>query len=208
MVKTKTTYEGGLHCSMVHEPSGATLSTDAPVDNNGKGESFSPTDLVGAALAGCMSTIMGIVAERKGIHLEGMTVEVAKHMNADPRRIGKLEVVNDQCGNPTNAVDLAHEILQLCVTHEYGLYHCTGEGVCSWYDFASEIIRLSGVDATVAPCTSEEYKAKHPESADRPKWSALDNRMLRCTVGNDVRDWKDALACFFAHWDGDNGMKD
>ena len=86
--------------------------------------------------------------------------------------------------------------------------HCTGEGVCSWYDFASEIIRLSGVDATVAPCTSEEYKAKHPDSADRPKWSALDNRMLRCTVGNDVRDWKDALACFFAHWDGDNGMKD
>ena len=56
-------------------------------------------------------------------------------------------------------------------------------------------------------CTSEEYKAKHPDSADRPKWSALDNRMLRCTVGNDVRDWKDALACFFEHWDGDNGMK-
>lgn len=73
--------------------------------------------------------------------------------------------------------------------------------------FAAEIIRLSGVDATVAPCTSEEYKAKHPDSADRPKWSALDNRMLRCTVGNDVRDWKDALACFFAHWDGENGMK-
>ena len=70
-----------------------------------------------------------------------------------------------------------------------------------------EIIRLSGVDATVSPCTSEEYKAKHPDSADRPKWSALDNRMLRCTVGNDVRDWKDALACFFAHWDGENGMK-
>ena len=123
------------------------------------------------------------------------------------KKFGKLEVVNDQCGNPTNAVDLAHEILQLCVTHEYGLYHCTGEGICSWYDFASEIIRLSGVDATVAPCTSEEYKAKHPESADRPKWSALDNRMLRCTVGNEVRDWKAALACFFEHWDGENGMK-
>ena len=58
------------------------------------------------------------------------------------KKFGKLEVVNDQCGNPTNAVDLAHEI-----------------------------------------------------------------RMLRCTVGNDVRDWKDALACFFAHWDGENGMK-
>ncbi|MEG2327880.1 MAG: OsmC family protein [Akkermansia sp.] len=87
-----TTYQGGLHCSAMHEPSGATVSTDAPVDNNGRGESFSPTDLVGAALAGCMSTIMGIVAQRKNIVIEGMTVEVGKYMNADPRRIAKLEV--------------------------------------------------------------------------------------------------------------------
>ena len=122
------------------------------------------------------------------------------------KKFGRLEVVNDQLGNPTNAVDLAHEILQLCVTHEYGLYHCTGEGVCSWYDFACEIIRLAGVDATVAPCTSEEYKAKHPGSADRPHWSALDNRGLRCSIGNQVRPWQEALACFFRHWDGDNGM--
>lgn len=93
MVKSTTLYEGGLHCSLVHEPSGAMVATDAPVDNNGKGEAFSPTDLVGAALAACMSTIMGIVAARKGIALEGMKVEVAKHMSADPRRIGKLEVV-------------------------------------------------------------------------------------------------------------------
>ena len=117
-----------------------------------------------------------------------------------------VTVVDDQLGNPTNAVDLAHEILQLCVTHEYGLYHCTGEGICSWYDFACEIIRLAGVDATVAPCTSEEYKAKHPGSADRPHWSALDNRGLRCSIGNQVRPWQEALACFFRHWDGDNGM--
>lgn len=93
MVKTITTYQGGLHCEGRHEPSGAKVETDAPVDNNGKGESFSPTDLVGVALAGCMSTIMGIVAERKNISLKGLTVEVGKHMNADPRRIGKLEVV-------------------------------------------------------------------------------------------------------------------
>ncbi len=124
------------------------------------------------------------------------------------KKYGSLEVVNDQLGNPTNAVDLAHEILQLCVTHEYGLYHCTGEGVCSWYDFAREIIRLSGVQAAVSPCTSAEYKAKHPEAADRPAWSALDNRMLRCTIGNEVRPWQEALETFFAHWDGDNGMKD
>lgn len=124
------------------------------------------------------------------------------------RKYGRLEFVNDQLGNPTNAVDLAHELLQLCVTHEYGLYHCTGEGVCSWYDFVCEIVRLAGVDAVVTPCTTAQYKAKHPESTDRPAWSALDNRMLRCTIGNDMRDWKQALAAFFEHWDGDNGMKD
>ena len=123
------------------------------------------------------------------------------------RKVGALEVVNDQKGNPTNAVDLAHHILKLVVSHEYGIYHCTGEGVCSWYDFASEIIRLSGVNATVSPCTSAQYKAKHPASADRPAWSALENRMLRCTVGDEMRPWQQALACFFEHWDGENGMK-
>ena len=113
-----------------------------------------------------------------------------------------LNVVNDQCGNPTNAVDLAHEILQLCVTHEYGLYHCTGEGICSWYDFASEIIRLSGLPCTVKPVTSAQYKEMNPKSADRPAWSALENRALRCSVGDDMRDWKDAIQDFFNNWDG------
>lgn len=119
------------------------------------------------------------------------------------KKFGRLEVVSDQLGNPTNAEDLAHHILQLAVSHDYGVYHCTGEGVCSWYEFASEIIRLSGVAATVAPCTSAEYSAKHPAAADRPAWSALENRMLACTVGNHMRDWKEALADFFAHWNGE-----
>ncbi len=124
------------------------------------------------------------------------------------KKFGKLEVVNDQLGNPTNAVDLAHVLLQLAATQEYGIYHCTGEGICSWYDFASAIIANGKVDATVAPCTSPEYKAKHPESADRPAWSALDNRMLRCTIGNPVRPWQEALEVFFQNWDGENGMKE
>ncbi|OUP24660.1 MULTISPECIES: dTDP-4-dehydrorhamnose reductase [Eubacteriales] len=119
------------------------------------------------------------------------------------KKFGKLEVVSDQLGNPTNAEDLAHHLLQLAVSHDYGVYHCTGEGICSWYEFASEIIRLSGVDATVSPCTSAEYSAKHPAAADRPAWSALENRMLACTVGNNMRDWKVALADFFAHWNGE-----
>lgn len=113
---------------------------------------------------------------------------------------GALTVVSDQLGNPTNAADLAHHILKLAATTEYGVYHCTGEGTCSWYDFAVEIIRLAGIDATVTPCTSAEYAAAHPEAASRPAFSALDNKMLRCSVGNDMRDWKEALACFFENY--------
>ncbi len=123
------------------------------------------------------------------------------------KKFGKLTVVNDQLGNPTNAVDLAHHLLKLAVSHEYGTYHCTGNGICSWYDFAAEIIRLAGVEATVAPCTTAEYAAAHPESASRPAWSALDNRMLRCTVGDEMRPWQQALAAYFEHWDGENGTK-
>ena len=74
-----------------------------------------------------------------------------KTMVAAGKKFGKLEVVNDQLGNPTNAEDLAHHLLKLAVSHDYGVYHCTGEGVCSWYDFAAEIIRLAGVDAQVTP---------------------------------------------------------
>lgn len=119
-----------------------------------------------------------------------------------------LEVVNDQCGNPTNAVDLAHELLQLAATQQYGLYHCTGEGVCSWYEFACAIMQEAKTGIEVRPISSVEYKAKFPKSADRPAWSALDNRMLRCTIGNDMRSWKDALHTFFEHWDGANGTRE
>lgn len=120
-------------------------------------------------------------------------------MNAG-KKFGALTVVDDQRGNPTNAVDLAHHLLKLAASEEYGLYHCTGEGVCSWYEFASEIIRLSGTPATVSACTSAEYAAKNPAAANRPAWSALENRMLACTVGNEMRSWKDALACFMKNY--------
>ena len=117
-------------------------------------------------------------------------------MNAG-EKLGTLTVVDDQLGNPTNAEDLAYHILKLIVTTEYGIYHCTGEGVCSWYEFAKEIIHLSGVQAQVFPCTSEEYAQKNPKAAKRPAWSALENQMLACTVGNEMRHWKEALKHFF-----------
>jgi len=92
-IKSDITYRNGLRCEAVHAPSGQTLFTDAPVDNHGKGESFSPTDLVATALGACLATVMGIVAEREAIDLSGTRVEVIKEMVADPkRRIGKLTV--------------------------------------------------------------------------------------------------------------------
>jgi uncharacterized OsmC-like protein len=93
MVEIKLSYEGDLHCSVVHSPSGNTLVTDAPVDNNGRGQAFSPTDLVATALASCMATVIGIVAKRKEIAVEGMTVVARKFMSGDqPRRVSRLEL--------------------------------------------------------------------------------------------------------------------
>lgn len=112
------------------------------------------------------------------------------------RRLGKekdsINVVNDQIGNPTHANDLAYHILKLIETDEYGIYHCTGKGECSWYDFAKMIIELSGEECIVNPCTSEEYKTP----AKRPEYSSLDNMMLRNTVGDEMRNWQDAIKSF------------
>jgi putative redox protein len=86
-------YEGGLRCRAEHGGSGMELLTDAPLDNHGKGEGFSPTDLVGTALASCILTVMGITAERHGIDLEGCNARVEKTMApSGQRRIARLDV--------------------------------------------------------------------------------------------------------------------
>ena len=91
MVEITATYEGQLHCTATHGPSGATLPTDAPKDNMGKGEAFSPTDLVATALGTCMLTTMGIVAQRHNLDMTGATARVTKEMVSTPfRRIGRL----------------------------------------------------------------------------------------------------------------------
>lgn len=93
MVEITINYKGELRCESQHGPSGQFLQTDAPVDNNGKGETFSPTDLVASALGSCMATIMGIVAARREISLEGLSLKVGKVMSTDmPRRIVQLPV--------------------------------------------------------------------------------------------------------------------
>jgi len=91
MVEITVDYEGGLHTRAAHGPSGSVIETDAPVDNHGRGEQFSPTDLVAGGLGCCMLTVMGILADRHGWALAGTLVRIEKHMVADPvRRIGRL----------------------------------------------------------------------------------------------------------------------
>jgi dTDP-4-dehydrorhamnose reductase len=113
------------------------------------------------------------------------------------RETGKVKVVNDQRGNPTNAADLAHHLLKLAATKSYGLYHCTNNGECSWYEFACEFLRKSGLEYTITPCTSAEY----PRPAKRPAYSSLDNRMFRVTVGDGMRSWQDAVTAYMSHYD-------
>jgi uncharacterized OsmC-like protein len=96
---SKVTYLGDLRTSSIHVQSGNEIISDAPIDNNGKGEAFSPTDTVANALASCMMTIMGIKARALEININESTAEVTKIMNAEPRRIGAIEIVFEMKGN-------------------------------------------------------------------------------------------------------------
>ena len=110
---------------------------------------------------------------------------------------GHLDVVDDQMGNPTNAEDLAYHILKVALTDEYGIYHITGNGECSWYDFACKIVEYSSINCEVNPTKSDKLK----RLAKRPSYSCLDHMMLRCTVGDEMRQWEDALRVFIKNTD-------
>lgn len=101
-----------------------------------------------------------------------------------------ITVVNDQFGSPTSASELAKAILCLLPTDNYGLFHGTCEGSCSWADFAAEIFRLACKKTVVKPVTTEEYNAPAP----RPKYSILENRMFKLTTNFMFADWHDAIA--------------
>jgi dTDP-4-dehydrorhamnose reductase len=185
----------GLHCPIVH------ISTDYVFDGHGT-KPYTEWDIPAPASVYGKSKLLGERYVRE-TQPESFIVRTAwlygyignnfvKTILKAAREKGALKVVDDQRGNPTNAADLAHHILKIGVTHEYGIYHCTGEGECSWYDFAAEIVRLSGIPCEVTPCTTEEF----PRPAPRPAYSAMDNLMLRCTVGDEMRPWRDAIAAF------------
>ena len=113
------------------------------------------------------------------------------------REKGAATVVADQHGNPTSANDLAHEILKIAETGEYGVWHCTNNGVTTWYDFTRKIYELAGLDVDLKPCSSDEY----PTPTKRPENSALKNAHLQATIGDEMRPWEEALATYIANLD-------
>ena len=106
----------------------------------------------------------------------------------------EVNVVGDQIGSPTSTKVLADIIETLMWTDNYGLFHGTCEGICSWADFTEEIFKLAGKDTKVNHITSEEYANMFPASAKRPAYSVLDNYMLKLTTDHVAADWHDAIA--------------
>lgn len=104
----------------------------------------------------------------------------------------RLKVVCDQIGNPTSAEDLVYHIFKIARSDEYGVYHCSGNGSCSRYEFALKIIDTLKIPCTLIGINSLELN----QLAKRPAYSSLDNMMLRCTLGDRMRSWEDALESF------------
>ena len=101
----------------------------------------------------------------------------------------EVKVVNYQFGSPTSTTDSARGIISLVENKNYGIFHGTCKGQCSWYYFAKEFFALKGMDLNLVPCTSEEFKSR----AKRPKYSVLRNYMLELTTGDVTREWKESL---------------
>lgn len=110
----------------------------------------------------------------------------------------EVNVVCDQVGSPTSTVELAKAIATLLPTENYGTFHGTCEGMCSWAEFTSEIFRLAGKSTKVNYITSEEYAAMFPAAAKRPAYSVLDNYMFKLTTGYEFADWKDAIKVYMS----------
>lgn len=201
----KVNAKGVRNLAVCAENIGAKLvhvSTDYVFAGNGKKpycewDKVDPQSVYGASKALGEQYAMSFCKKTFVVRTSWLYGYIGKNFVKTVRRViranGSIGVVCDQRGNPTNANDLAHHLLKLAVTDEYGIYHCTGEGECSWYDFAVKIAEYSGLGNTVTPCTTEEYNAKFNVPTKRPEYSSLRNLALECTVGNEMRDWEIAL---------------
>jgi uncharacterized OsmC-like protein len=122
MITSKVTYLGDLRTSSTHIQSGSVILSDAPVDNNGKGEAFSPTDTIANALASCMFTVMGIKARDLGVDFSGATAEVTKVMGTEPRRIVAIQVVFSMPLDPDEKIKTVLERTAMTCPLYYSLH--------------------------------------------------------------------------------------
>ena len=199
---------GPAHLARACEEHGAKLvqvSTDYVFPGNEEGERVE-TDPVGPISAYGRTKLAGeeVVKELCSHYFIVRTAwlygykgkNFAKTMIRLASKFGKISVVADQFGNPTTANDLAYEILKLALTQEYGVYHCTNNGTCSWFDFACAVVDLAGIPCEKEPLTSAEYKQRFPQSADRPHFSSLKNAHLETTIGDEMRPWEEAVKTY------------
>ena len=199
---------GPAHLARACEEHGAKLvqvSTDYVFPGNEEGERVE-TDPVGPISAYGRTKLAGeeVVKELCSHYFIVRTAwlygykgkNFAKTMIRLASKFGKISVVADQFGNPTNANDLAYEILKLALTQEYGVYHCTNNGTCSWFDFACAVVDLAGIPCEKEPLTSAEYKQRFPQSADRPHFSSLKNAHIETTIGDEMRPWEEAVKTY------------
>ena len=207
----KVNAKGVRNLAVCAENVGAKLvhvSTDYVFAGNGKKpycewDKVDPQSVYGASKALGEQYAMSFCKKTFVVRTSWLYGYIGKNFVKTVRRViranGGIGVVCDQRGNPTNANDLAHHLLKLAVTEEYGIYHCTGEGECSWYEFTQRIVEFANINADVSPCTSDDF----PSPVKRPAYSALDNMAFRSTVGNEFRHWEDALLCFIENYKGE-----
>ena len=179
-----------LHLSTDYVFSGDGKTPYAEWDSTDPRTVYGKSKLLGEAyvLAHCPHSFIARTAWLYGRHGSNFLKTILRAA----REKGELAVVDDQRGSPTNALDLAYHLLKILNCGAYGIYHVTGCGECSWYEFACEILRLAGTPCRLRPCATAEY----PRPAPRPAYSVLDHLALRCTVGDEMRDWREALADF------------
>jgi dTDP-4-dehydrorhamnose reductase len=120
-------------------------------------------------------------------------VKTIRRVAADKARQGEaLKVVNDQRGTPTWTVEVCRQILRAIGTRHFGLFHCTAEGECTWYDFARRIVESAGIPVRIVPCATREF----PRPAPRPANSVLENARLKTLGLNSMKEWRAAFAEF------------
>lgn len=129
-----------------------------------------------------------------GLYGNNFVRTILKHAPKKAANNEAFRVVNDQIGTPTSTVEVCRQIISMIDKDESGIFHCTCEGLCSWYDFTCEIVKAYNLGVPVQPCTTDEY----PRPAQRPAYSVLENQHLKALNLNIMKDWKSAFYDFHA----------